>query len=429
MTFDLSILDGFVVNTSDVKKYSIYVDNGRIVKISKSRYKAEKKIDASDHLVMPGFVDLHVHLRDGEEKRKEDFYSGTRAAARGGYTTVADMPNHAPAITNRKLLIENMERAKKAIVDVKFYGAITDDNVNTFNEMDDLTIGHKAYVDAPSTGGISLSYENLFKALFSLRKMLVLHCEDKATIESAKEKYKEEVDPRVHCKIRPPDAEVTSVREVLKNLISCGLTDTHVHFTHISTYQAAKCVRKAKMYGFNVTWDSTSHYLLLNEDYMKQRGTIVKMNPPLRKEEIRKELFNAFLSDPFPVHGSDHAPHETSEKQKDMWHAPSGMPMLDHGVNVASHIIEQYNVHPSFIVKAFSYNPSRLLGLKDRGIIALGRLADLVIFNPETKEKIVPEILETKARECSPFLDWEMGKTAYTIYRGNILVEDGKIII
>lgn len=105
------------------------------------------------------------------------------------------------------------------------------------------------------------------------------------------------------------------------------------------------------------------------------------------------------------------------------------MPMSDHGVNVASHLIERYNLHPSFIAKAFSYNPHRLLRIQDRSAIEPGRLADIVIFDPKEKEKITPEILETKARECSPFLGWEMGRTEYTISKGKILVEHGQVII
>jgi dihydroorotase len=420
MLHDL-IIEGRIVNPEAIHDAQIAIDNGYITAIRKQGLKGERKIEAQRCLIFPGFIDLHAHLREDSSHKwdyKEDFKSGTAAALHGGITTVIDMPNTPlPGISTDRLIKKKALARTKGLIDILFCGGVTDSNINTIVEMQKEVIAYKIFL-AETTGGLYIHDEVLPKAIKAVEatsKPLVIHCEDQQVIE----KMREGLKVKSHSELRPEEAELSAVKKVL----AAASGDTKIKIkikidiAHVSVY------RTLDLIGKKFHCEVTPHHLFFSKRDV-QENALLKVNPPLRSEENRLRLLDAFKCGKIDFLVTDHAPHTKEEKARDFFDAPAGVPNLDTYGNFVAWLIVRCDVHPMLIARVCAYNPAVFLGLHDRGSIKVGKKANLTILDIQKRVKIRSEHQYTKCG-WSPFEGYEFpGAVRSTIFNGMVVSED-----
>jgi len=391
MAYDL-VLEGKIVDLENIFEAQIGIEDGVIKEIKKQGLKEERTIKtSSSSLIFPGFIDPHVHLREDanhEWDYKEDFLTGSKAAAHGGVTAVFDMPNNKlPSVTKDRIL-KKKELARKAIIDVFFYGGVHPDHFGQIEKMSDDVIGYKIYLSM-TTGGLIISENDLEKALPILSKAnkpLVFHCEDMKLLE--------------------------------KVLANKG--KFHRHIAHVSNIETLDIIKKFR--NSYTTFETAPHYLFF--DKSKTEDYRYSVHPPLEDIADVKALREALIRGEVDMIGTDHAPHTLEDKKNGI----GGVPNLDTYGNFISWLIKVLKMDPTNIVKLSSYNVAKLFGLNDRGRIAEGLKADLAVLDTNSPTKIKSDNLYTKCG-WSPFEGMEFpGKIAFTIKNGKILMEDGIVV-
>ncbi len=425
--FDL-VIEGKFVNPRGIFEGYVGIDNGRIEKVSLSSLEGEEKIKATNGcLVFPGFIDIHVHLREdgsGKWTHKEDFKTGSMAAVHGGITCVVDMPNTPATGTTLDRIKTKRELAeKKAVIDVLFYGGVSQDNLENLREMEKEIVGYKAFV-CESTGKMFISYRELERAMHAIittHLPLTVHCEDQNIINSNKSllESKDTKDPSLHAEIRSEQAEVEAVSKVL----SLMKDSIHLNIAHVSTSGAMDLIKRVKKEGHKVTCEVTPHHLFFTKKDMRTKGAYLKMNPPLRTEASRASLIEAIKDGTVDFLASDHAPHTIDEKSGNWDEAPSGVPNLDTYGMVVAWLIKTVGISPETIARITSHNPAMFLGADDRGKIDEGYAACLSVLDLKKETRVSNDKIYSKCG-WSPFEGYRMpGCVKHTIVNGRILSE------
>ena len=428
MSFDL-VVEGEAVLASGVEHAQIGIREGLIAEIKKSGLRG-KMIDASGCLVFPGFIDPHVHLREPGWDKKEDFSRGSMAAIHGGVTTMFDMPNNPIPAATPETLRKKRRLAKQAPVDILFFGAVTPQNLHSLAEVKDLVVGYKIYL-AETTGNILLPSELLPEALAEISgagKPASIHCEDQSTIESRRKRFGAMDSAERHGLIRNPESEEEAVRKVL-SLLSLKSRRTRVNVCHVSTVGASRLIARCRADGggANLTAEVTLHHLYFSERALKEKGNLLKVNPPIRSEADRAGMLEALRDGTIDFLVTDHAPHLLAEKMAEE-NAPSGVPGLDNYGNIVAWLITDQGIPPSRIAEVTSGNQARFFGLKDRGELAKGKRADITILDPRLKERITRDSLYTKCH-WSPYEEVEFsGRARWTIRDGRVVQDDCQLI-
>lgn len=415
MLHDL-IIEGRIVNPYAIHDAQIAIDNGYITAIKKQGLNGERKIEARRCLIFPGFIDLHAHLREDSSHKwdyKEDFKSGTAAALHGGITTVIDMPNTPlPGISTDRLIKKKELARTEGLIDILFYGGVSDSNINTIAKMQKEVIAYKIYL-AETTGGLYIRDDVLPKAIAAVEataKPLVIHCEDQRVIE----KMREGLKAKAHSELRPEEAELSAV----KNVLAAASGDIKINIAHVSTY------RTLDLIGNKFHCEATPHHLFFTKKDV-QVNAFLKVNPPLRSEENRLRLLDAFKSGKIDFLVTDHAPHTKEEKARALFDAPAGVPNLDTYGNFVAWLIVRCGVPPMLIARACAYNPAMFLGLHDRGSIEVGKRANLSILDIHKRVKIRSERLYTKCA-WSPFEGYEFPGAMRHVVIANCRVKNEK---
>ena len=422
MEYDI-VIEGRIVDLKNILEAQIGIEDGVIKEIKKQGLEGERKIDAKDFLIFPGFIDIHVHMREPGWEYKEDFSTGTKAAAHGGVTTVVDMPNNLAPATNLERILEKKKLAKKkSVVDVLFYGGVNKENISELKKMAKEVIGYKIYT-AESTGGMYLPYEDIETVeseVSPLNKPLSFHCEDKEMIEKRKKEFSGKNYPEIHCDVRPAESEVIAIQKVL------SYAKSRVNICHISTKRSLEIIDEHKIKNKLITCEATPLHLFFTRKDMAEKKNFLKINPPLRPEQDRNGLLEGLMKDKIDFLASDHAPHTIEEKGDDVWNAPSGVPELDTYGNFVTWLMK-LGVTPQTILKMCSYNPAKFLNL-DSGVIEKGKVADLIIIDPKSPTKIKSDSLYTKCK-WSPFEGIEFpGKVVFTIKDGKVIMENETVV-
>lgn len=425
MEHDL-VLKGKVASPSGVEELEVAVDDGRISKIEKSGLKGSRMIDAGRCLIFPGFVDIHVHLREPGWERKEDFRTGTEAAIHGGVTTVVDMPNNpVPATTPQALEDKTRLARSKALIDVRFYGGVTAERLVDVQTISKLVVGYKFYL-ARSTGGLLFPEAKLGEALAQISKTGLpasFHCEDQATID-ARERALEGVSRKdAYCDVRPPEAEVKSVSMVTELLKTAALARANI--CHASTSATLEVVRRAKDAGISIQCEAALHHLFFNRKASLQSDRL-RTNPPLRPESDRAALASGLENGVVSFLVTDHAPHGLEEKSSE---GLSGVPGLDDYAHIVSWLAKRQGVSPNALCRAASSNPARFAGMKDRGEIAVGMAADFAILDLSSPERVTSDMIRSKCG-WSPYEGVEFpGRTRWTLKAGEALLDDYELVV
>jgi len=400
----------------------ILIEKGLIKKITKniSDKDVKKVIDASGSIVCPGFVDMHVHLREPGQENKETIETGMLAAAKGGFTSIACMPNTVPVNDNRSVTEYIIARSHEiGTVNIFPVASISVglDGVD-ITEMADLKEGGaKGFSD----DGKCVMSADLIRRALEYTKMLdvpiIEHPEDHS-ISSDGQVNEGFISYKYGLR-----GILSAAEEVIvaRDLILQERIDSLLHLTHISTEGSIDLIRNAKKRGVRVTSDVTPHHLLLTEELITSYDPVYKMKPPLRTEKDRQSLVDALKDGTVDAIASDHAPHTFDEKDSEFEYAPFGVIGLETSFNVIfDRLVNKGIIDISKFIELFSINPSRILGLEGRGKIEKGAHGDLTIFDPEKPFKIESKNFVSKANNC-PFEGWEgKGSVIYTITGGKI---------
>lgn len=424
MEYDL-VLEGRVVAPGGLLEAEVGVSEGVIAAVGHG-LRGARRIRTGGCLIFPGFVDVHVHLREPGWEHKEDFRTGTLAAVHGGVTTVADMPNNPVPVTSAAAAEAKKRLAEeKALVDVRLYGGVLPGGLQRIREMAGSVAGYKIYM-SESTGTGAYPEAELgaaFDAVAATRKPVSLHCERQSVIDRMKMKMELEgrVSPDLHCDLRPPDAEIQSVKGVVEALRR--VPGLRANVCHASTAGAVGLVKSAREQGLNLSCEATLHHLYFSRRALSE-NVMLKTNPPLRGEEDRQALLSGVRGGAVSFLVTDHAPHLESEKLE---RGLAGVPGLDDYSHVVSWLIRGQETDPLTIARVAASNPSRFLGLGDRGEIAVGRRADFSVVDLRSPEKVTGEGVRSKCG-WSPYEGREFpGRARWTISGGEVLMDDFEI--
>lgn len=405
----------------------IIIEDGKVIELGAGLSADGEIIEASGKLVCPGFIDMHVHLREPGFEYKEDIATGTRAAAAGGFTTICCMPNTDPVIDNLAVASFVKERARKAgVVNVLPIGTITKKQAgNELSEMADLIA---AGCVAVSDDGKPVMKADIMRNALEYAKMFDLpvlsHCED-TDLSKGGQMHEGYFSTLYGFKGIPAAAEeVMAARDI----ILAQATGGHIHICHASTRGSMELIRRAKSQGINVTCEVTPHHLTLTDEMVGSYDADTKVNPPLRSPEDLEALRAALLDGTVDCIATDHAPHHFESKDCEYELASFGIS----GLETAVAVIMDKLVHPGILeitdmVRLFTTGPAGVLGI-NKGVLAVGQDADISIIDPDLIKTVNPADFHSKGRNTA-FKGMELkGWPCMTIVKGKIVARNGKIV-
>lgn len=427
----LIIKNGTIVNPAmgQHETGDVVIKNGRILFAGGTAEPdpSAEVYDATGCFVVPGLIDMHVHLREPGQEAKEDIHTGTQAAAAGGVTRVATMANTSPVIDNAAVLRDVQKRAERqGVVKVSIIGSVSKNlEGKQLSEMGDMAEagavafsddGH--YVESANFMRRAMEYAHMFG------RMVIDHAEDMTMCGSG---YMNEgkVSYRIGVTGRPAAGEDLAVA---RDIILSKLTGCHIHIAHVSSRGAVELVRRAKADGLNVTTEVTAQHLFFTDEALRNYDTAFKMAPPIRTEEDRQALIAGVLDGTIDAIITDHAPHTNEEKDVPFCCAPNGIAGLE--TSLAAVMTELYHrdlISMDRIVELMSVNPARLLNVEG-GRLAEGVPADLTVIDPEKKWTVHGRDLYTKAL-FTPFEGVTLkGKAVLTVVDGDIVMKEGTVL-
>lgn len=412
------MLDLVIKNSRLIGKngeYNIGVDEGKIKEITKENLKADNVIDIKSNYLLSGFIDPHVHFRDPGLTAKENFKTGSLAAAHGGFATVIDMPNTLPKTNTYKALKEKMDIASKKSC-VNFYLQAGHNDLDEMCKMMELNpISFKVFMDLETDESLEEIFSNLgqLKEKTSYNGLVATHCEKRSIVSEKTEELKDSNDPIDYSYARPYTSEDESVKQTIE---LASKNNLRLHICHLSSKNALNIARKN-----NISYEFTPHHLLLDNSAFNTYGTMVKTNPPLRPEDKRVKISDI---DENSIIGTDHAPHTLDEKQKGVFTSSPGIPALETVVSLLLTEVNRGNLDLKLIERIFSTNASKVFGLKTKGEIAVGKDADFTVLDLKREGKFDITTFQTKA-EYSPFDGWEYkGAPVMTIVKGKVVFDN-----
>lgn len=383
-------------------KFDLLIDDGKIQKVDeKIEEKADEVIDAEGCYVMPGLIDMHVHLRDPGLTYKESVETGARAAARGGITTVVAMPNTKPVTDDRDRVGYVMHKAEMlAPVHVLQTGTVTKGMAG--KEITDIAEMVKAGAPAITEDGKTVMDSGVYRdAMREAKKAgipVLAHCEDMNLVQGGV------VNADANMEALGLKGISNAVEDIIvaRDIMLAAETGVHLHLCHCSTKGSVEMVRQAKAAGISVSAEVCPHHFTLSTDDIKKPDANFKMNPPLRTKEDVEALKAGLKADIMEVISTDHAPHSAEEKRKPMETAPFGIVGLETSVPLTiTELVDKGILTPMQMAEKMSYNPARILGL-DRGSLAEGKPADVTIIDPEAEYTIHASEFVSKGKN-TPF--------------------------
>lgn len=411
---------------------NILVDNGTILEISHSEFKKEgeedkaKVIDARRMLVVPGLIDMHVHLREPGHEYKETIKTGCQAAAAGGFTSVACMPNTDPVNDNKSVTEFILDRAKReGCVSVFPVGAITKGLLGeTLAEMGEL---RAAGAVAVSDDGKTVKNSELMRRAMEYAKtfdlLVICHCEDSDVVAGGvmNEGF---TSTRLGLKGIPHAAEEIIVA---RDILLAELTGCRIHIAHVSTERSVRIIREAKSRGVKVTAETAPHYFSLTDELLTSFNTNLKVNPPLRSAKDVEAIKEGLKDGTIDVIATDHAPHSSLEKDIEFDYASPGMVGLETALPLALKLVTEGIVSLPELVAILTFRPAHILGIP-KGTLSPGSEADITVIDPSQEHTLGVSNFKSKSKN-SPFDGWPVrGKVLSTLVKGKIVYENEPVV-
>lgn len=435
-TADLVITNGKIVTPDSVFEGSIAIKDGKVFAVGDARAmpSATETFDATGLHILPGAIDDHVHFRDPGLTHKEDWESGTAAAAFGGVTCVFEMPNTLPPVATGEILAAKHKIASsKAHVDYGLYGLLGDETIKAVPELiENGIIGFKLYmgntfgkIPSPDTGATL----ECFEVAAETGKRVSLHAENNDIMVRRQKRLMAAgiKDQWAHLAARP---NVVAIEAVSRAAILAEWTGARIHVLHISTAEELRPLREAKARGVDITGETCPHYFLLStEDYARVPG-IIAVNPPVREKQNQKPIFDALVDGTIDVIATDHAPHAYEEKTRnDIWTVDCGFPGVETQMSLMLTQVNAGRMTISDYVRVSAYNPARIWGLYPRkGALLPGSDADIAIVDLSRDHTI--RDAETQSRsKVSPWDGYKVkGLPMHTLVRGRFVMKDRKLV-
>jgi dihydroorotase len=402
----------------------VLIQDGQIAQVASNIPDAEYNtiIDAAGLTLLPGVIDPQVHFREPGLEYKEDLHTASCACAKGGVTSFLEMPNTRPLTTTQAALDDKLQRAsQKCLVNYGFFIGATAENLPDLVNANP-TCGIKIFMGSMH-GPLQVSTEAELDPIFANgTRLIAVHAEDQARILERRQQYKDITNPSIHSTIQDEIAALNATKLALK---LSKKYQRRLHILHLSTGVEAELLRQDKPSW--VTAEVTPQHLVLDTDAYDKIGTLAQMNPPLRSPNNPKILWQALRDGVIDFIATDHAPHTLAEKAQTYPNSPSGMPGVETSLPIMLTQAMQGNCTVSQVSNWMSTAVAKAYKIPNKGIIAPGYDADLVLVDLNTYRPVLREELQTKCG-WSPFEGWNLtGWPVYTIVGGQIVYERGKI--
>ena len=394
----------------------LLVVNGCIADLADTVPSDVREIDASGCWVVPGLIDMHVHLREPGEEYKEDILSGTKAAAAGGFTAVACMPNTKPVNDSRSVTLMILAQAAKGTARVHPVGAISKNSEGgSLAEFGDMK---EAGIVAVSDDGLPVRDSQLMRRALEYADdyglVVISHSEEPSLSHGVMNEGA--VSTRLGLKGIPTAAESIMV---YREIGLAEYTKKRVHIAHVSSAMSTDLIRAAKARGVQVTAETTPHYFTLTDEAVDGYNTNAKMNPPLRSEEDRQAVRQGLVDGTFDAIATDHAPHSILDKEVEFDLAMNGIIGLETSLPLSLALVRDGLIDERRLIELMSVNPARILGLA-AGTLSTGAAADITMINPDLTFTYTEDQVVSKSKN-SPFLGWKLqGRAVLTVLGGRI---------
>ena len=431
MPKSILIKEVLIVNEDKITPSDIFIKNGFIEKIAPSiNQKANVEINGNGHYCLPGIIDDQVHFREPGLTHKSDLYTEPRAAVAGGITSYMEMPNTKPPSLSQELLEQKYQIARqKSLANYSFFMGASNDNLEQVLKTNEKNVcGIKVFMGS-STGNMLVDNPVTLENLFSQVPMLIAtHCEDEATIRKNAATYKAKYGENIPINRHP----------LIRNAEGCFISssmavdlakkhNTRLHILHISTKEELDLFRNdIPLIEKRITTEVCVHHLYFNSKDYEQLGTQIKCNPAVKGQKHQQALFPALLDNRLDIIATDHAPHTWEEKKGTYFKAPSGVPLVQHSLNVMLSFYHKGKISLEKIVEKMCHAPAICFRVEKRGFIREGYWADLAIVDINKKWKVSKKNIYHKCN-WSPFENkFFKGKVSHTIVSGHLAYQNGQ---
>ena len=398
----------------------VLIIDGKISAVGKDiQASTENILDATGKIVTPGLIDMHVHFREPGQEAKEDFVSGSKAAAAGGFTTVATMPNTSPVVDNAALVRSMVARAAEVgIINVKIIGALTKGQKGQeLAELRDMiSAGAVAFSDDGHFDDNAKIFLNALDYLHGTDKVIICHEEETSLVKEGvmNEGRRSAI---LGLKGRPTVAEDIAVA---RDVLLAEYTGGSVHIAHISSARSVDIVRDAKKRGVKVTAEVTPQHLTMTDEMVDPTDSSTKINPPLRTKKDCDALLAGLLDGTIDMIVTDHSPHAPEEKDREYIYAPSGFPGLETSLGILlTDLYHENKIDLVTLISKMTYEPAKVFNL-DAGTLSVGAKADVTIIDPNLYWTVDAKKFYTRGSH-SPFVGRKLkGRAVCTIVGGKI---------
>ncbi len=441
MAYDLLVKNAKIVNSNDTYEGCIAVKDGKIAMIAADAtgISAKKEVDAAGKYVLPGCIDVHVHFRDPGLTYKEDFSTGSMAAAAGGVTTIFDMPNVQPPPLNvENFLIKKQIAEEKSLVNYGIYAYL----VNNLDQIDPLieagVCGFKwdlSTFDWELPEGYRLPDNNeaadIFKKIAAHDYVVTVHAEDMELVkhytEHLKEAGRDKKDFLAHVEARPDIVEVSAL---YRTFVLSEVSGCRVHITHLTSKRGLELIKEYQRRGTKVTSDAGPSWFTFNADDYEEFGGGIRVIPAIRYEKDREALWNGVANGDIEVVATDHAPHSNEEKfARNWWDTLPGTIGIQTSLPLLLDHVNKGEITLNRVVSCMAENPAKIFGLAPRkGFIEVGADADLVLVDMDKEWTVTHEEMYSKTK-YTPYNGFKLkGKPVMTVVMGEIMMQDGHIV-
>ena len=425
------IKNGSIINRGKITEGDILIVNGRIEKVGGIINEHGDEVDASGCHVMPGIIDDQVHFREPGLTHKANIHTESRAAVAGGVTTFMEMPNTKPPALTQELLQDKYDIASNtSYTNYSFFMGASNDNLEEVLKTNPETVcGIKAFMGS-STGNMLVDDPVTLDQLFAKVPMLIAtHCEDETTIranmKSFEEKYGDQLQPHHHPEIRNEEGCYLSSSLAVELATK---HNTRLHILHISTAKELSLFSNdLPLEEKRITSEACVHHLYFCDEDYATLGNKIKCNPAIKRKEDRDQIFQAVLDDTIDIIATDHAPHTVEEKSQPYSKSPSGLPLVQHSLNIMLDYYHRGAISLEHIIQKMCHDPACCFRLLERGYVDEGMYADLVIFDLNKKWQVSNKNVLYKCG-WSPLEGKEFtGKILQTFINGHVIYDHGLI--